>query len=193
MLSTSSVQGDARHRYQDLISIFEQLFFTSFNTRLVKGGDEPIYLPADAQTPFHQVIFAHGYYASALHEIAHWCIAGPERQLKEDWGYWYLPDGRTAKQQKRFEQVEVKPQALEWAFCVAAGFRFNVSADNLSGEATDYRPFKRQVHAQIMNYLETGFPARAQQFISALQHFYQTPSPLSPAQFEIEANDATTE
>ena len=184
-VASSAQFSKATHCYQDLIDVFEQQFYDEYNTRLIKGEDEPIYLPATQDTPFHQIIFAHGYYASALHEIAHWCIAGPERQLKEDWGYWYLPDGRTAKQQKRFEQVEVKPQALEWAFCVAAGFRFNVSADNLSGEATDYRPFKRKVHSQVLAYLEQGFPMRGQQFISALQRFYQTGNGLTAQQFEI--------
>jgi elongation factor P hydroxylase len=36
--------------------------------------------------------------------------------------------------QSQFEDVEVKPQALDWLFCVAAGFPFNVSCDNLEGD-----------------------------------------------------------
>ncbi|MGC6745047.1 elongation factor P hydroxylase [Escherichia coli] len=47
-----------------------------FNTRLIKGDDEPIYLPADAEVPYNRIVFAHGFYASAIHEISHWCIAG---------------------------------------------------------------------------------------------------------------------
>ncbi|MDI8993212.1 elongation factor P hydroxylase, partial [Salmonella enterica subsp. enterica serovar Anatum] len=39
-----------------------------------------IYLPADAQVPYHRIVFAHGFYASALHEISHWCIAGKARR-----------------------------------------------------------------------------------------------------------------
>lgn len=58
-----------KHRYQDLRVIFDQCFYTDFNTRLVKGDDEPVYLPADADCDHHRVIFAHGYFASALHEI----------------------------------------------------------------------------------------------------------------------------
>ncbi|WP_411546223.1 elongation factor P hydroxylase [Klebsiella pneumoniae] len=67
-----------------------------FNTRLIKGDDEPIFcypradLPADDDfyplTPYHRrsrdclprghdvssIVFAHGFFASALHEISHW-------------------------------------------------------------------------------------------------------------------------
>ena len=69
----------------------------------------PIYLPADAAHPRHRIIFARGFYASALHEpeIAHWCIAGEQRRLLElittDYGYWYEPDGRDAITQAAFE------------------------------------------------------------------------------------------
>ncbi|KGJ92407.1 elongation factor P hydroxylase [Thalassotalea sp. ND16A] len=161
------------HNYQDLINIFAELFFTSENTRLVKGDDEPVYLPADSGCDFHRVIFAHGFYASAFHEVSHWCIAGANRRLIEDFGYWYAPDGRDAQQQQQFEQVEIKPQAIEWAFCVASGFNFNVSADNLSGIEVDRFGFQHKVYLQVQHYLAHGFPARAQQFIDALIAFYQ--------------------
>ena len=104
---------------------------TELNTELVAGDDEPIYLPADAEHRHHRIVFAHGFYASALHEIAHWLVAGAKRRDQEDYGYWYCPDGRDKAQQLAFEQVEVKPQAIEWALSVAAGFNFNVSVDNL--------------------------------------------------------------
>ena len=68
------------HRLEDVIALFDGLFQETFRTRLVRGGDEPLYLPADADTPFHRVIFARGFYASALHEISHWCIAGEARR-----------------------------------------------------------------------------------------------------------------
>lgn len=171
------------HDYQDLIRLFEQCFYHSHNTKLVKGGDEPVYLPVSEQCSYHQIIFAHGYYASALHEIAHWCLAGDERRLLEDFGYWYLPDGRDAEQQKRFEQVEVKPQAIEWAFCIASRKNFNVSADNLNGAETDTASFKNAVYQQVTEYLKDGFPQRAQQFIEGLASFYRVPLPLTLTQF----------
>ncbi len=171
------------HNYQDLIRIFNQEFSETYNTRLVKGGDEPLYLPANDNYSYHQIIFAHGYYASALHEIAHWCIAGKQRRLLEDFGYWYEPDGRNEQQQKAFEQVEIKPQAVEWGFCVAAQKKFNVSADNLNGYEADQQNFKKAVHQQALIYLEQGFPPRAEQFIKALAGFYQSLYPLTKEQF----------
>ena len=72
------------HQYQQLIEIFDNEFFADFNTRLIKGDDEPIYLPADDEAPYNRIVFAHGFYASAIHEISHWCIAGKERRKLVD-------------------------------------------------------------------------------------------------------------
>ncbi|VEA75987.1 Putative transporting ATPase [Salmonella enterica subsp. arizonae] len=107
---------NSTHHYEQLIEIFNGCFAEEFNTRLIKGDDEPIYLPADAQVPYHRIVFAHGFYASALHEISHWCIAGKARRELVDFGYWYCPDGRDAQTQSQFEDVEVKPQAFDWLF-----------------------------------------------------------------------------
>jgi elongation factor P hydroxylase len=171
------------HHYQELIDVFDSCFLAEFNTRLIKGDDEPIYLPADDEQPFNRIVFAHGYYASGMHEISHWCIAGHERRKLVDFGYWYCPDGRDAQTQSQFEDVEVKPQALEWLLCVAAGFPFNVSCDNLSGDVEPDRiAFQRRVHAQVMLYLDQGIPARPARLISALREYYHVP-PLTAEQF----------
>ncbi|SUC30833.1 Protein of uncharacterised function, DUF462 [Providencia rettgeri] len=85
------------HNYQDLINIFDECFGVTYNTRLVKGDDEPIYLPADEAVPYHRIVFAHGFFTSGLHEISHWCIAGEARRQQVDYGYWYCPDGRDEK------------------------------------------------------------------------------------------------
>lgn len=182
-----------RHQINDIIDIFANCFAESFNTRLVKGEDEPIYLPAGCSDlgitaqPYAQVVFAHGYYASAMHEIAHWCLAGEKRREQIDFGYWYCPDGRTAAQQAEFQKVEIKPQAIEWGLCVAAGFEFNVSCDNLTGDEfgqqPDHREFRRQVQAQVAVYLEQGFPPRAQILMAALSEFYQQAMPSGITQF----------
>jgi elongation factor P hydroxylase len=163
------------HHYQDLIQLFDQAFYPAYNTRLVKGGDEPLYLPASAECEYHKVIFAHGYFASALHEIAHWCIAGEARRQLVDFGYWYEPDGRNEAQQNAFEQVEVAPQAIEWAFSLASNKRFRVSVDNLNGESADSRQFALDVQHKLSCYLQSGFPRRAQIFIDVLTQFYQPP------------------
>ena len=99
------------HLYQDLINIFQNCFAVEYNTRLLKGDNEPIYLPAEEGRAHHTLFFAHGFFSSALHECAHWLIAGEERRKQVDFGYWYVPDGRNTKQQALFQQVEVKPQA----------------------------------------------------------------------------------
>ncbi len=171
------------HKIEDIITIFNQTFFERTNTKLVRGDDEPIYLPADQHCQYHQIIFAHGYYASALHEISHWCIAGKERRLLQDFGYWYEPDGRNIEQQKAFEQVEIKPQAIEWALCVASGKCFNVSADNLNGSGSDRLAFRRSVFSQVERYLTDGFPTRVNQMLKALCVFYRTPFPTTSEQF----------
>ncbi|HEY9121177.1 MAG TPA: elongation factor P hydroxylase, partial [Marinobacter sp.] len=131
--------------------------------------------PANSETPYHQVIFARGYYASALHEISHWCIAGEYRRTLRDFGYWYCPDGRSIDQQQAFEKAEIKPQALEWLFSVAAGARFHISVDNLSGDgAWNEDAFRRNVTLQANDYLEYGLPARAGMFFQTLRTFYGT-------------------
>lgn len=176
------------HHYQDLIDLFDRTFSEDYQTRLIKGDDEPIYLPADENTPYHRIVFAHGFYASAIHEISHWCIAGEKRRQLVDFGYWYCPDGRSADKQAEFEAVEIKPQALDWLFCVAAGFPFNVSCDNLDG---DFQPdriaFQRKVHQQVLAYLKSGIPPRAALFIKQLNAFYGTPQ-LKPEHFAYPAD-----
>ncbi|MDR0219072.1 MAG: elongation factor P hydroxylase [Enterobacteriaceae bacterium] len=176
------------HHYQQLIEIFDNCFSEDCNTRLIKGDDEPIYLPADDGVSYNRIVFAHGFYASGLHEISHWCIAGKARRTLVDFGYWYCPDGRDAQTQAEFEKVEIKPQALEWLFCIAAGFPFNISCDNLEGNfEPDRFSFQQKVHAQVMSYLENGIPTRAARFIHALQSFYNTP-PLKAEHFPYPEN-----
>lgn len=182
-----------QHNFQDLIQLFNQTFKETHNTVLVKGGDEPIYLPANDDCPHHQVIFARGFYASAFHEIAHWCQAGKERRKLEDFGYWYIPDGRNESQQKKFEQVEIYPQAIEWGFNVAAQRNFNVSSDNLDGFQADTEGFKERVYQQVLVFLKHGFPPRAQLFIDVLASFYGTKLPLTVDMFAFQAKSHINE
>lgn len=165
--------GDpVRHEAKDLIALFNGQFEASHNTILVHGGDEPLYLPADADHPRHRIVFTHDYFASALHEIAHWCIAGRRRRTLVDYGYWYRPDGRDADAQREFERVEAGPQAIEWAFHIAAGSSFRVSADNLSGAELDVAHFQQHVYDRLCAYHANGFPPRARRFTVALCAFY---------------------
>ena len=169
------------HRLEDVIALFDGLFQPTFKTRLVRGGDEPLYLPADEASPWHRVIFARGFFASALHEVSHWCIAGARRREFEDYGYWYLPDGRDADQQRQFESVEVAPQALERLFAEACALPFNVSVDNLGEVRVDREGFRARVEARAERYLREGLPARAAAFRRALTAFYREGESLEAA------------
>lgn len=176
--------SDTQDRWtlEDITALFDGVFAERYQTRLIRGGDEPLYRPANAETPYHQVIFARGYYASALHEISHWCIAGEQRRQQEDYGYWYCPDGRNAEQQKAFEQAEIAPQALESILTHACGREFHVSVDNLGGEVeADFSAFAAQVEARAQRYLEEGLPTRANAFRIALISFYHQQKSLAVA------------
>lgn len=177
----------AAHCPRDLIRLFNLEFAHSHQTVLVRGQDEPLYLPADAGNRCHRVVFAHGYYASALHEIAHWCLAGPARRQRVDYGYWYTPAGRDAAAQRRFEAVEVRPQAIEALLSAAAGFAFAPSADN-PGEASGGPRFAQQVERQVDIERGRGLPPRAACFMRRLRLFYRTPTDMA-AQGDAMAED----
>lgn len=173
------------HSINDLIRLFNDLFLQDYNTELVIGDDEPIYLPADDTNPHHRIVFAHGFFASALHEIAHWCVAGAKRRTLVDFGYWYKPDGRSEAEQAEFERVEVQPQAYEWILSESAGHRFNFSADNLSAGLGASNDFMRNVHARVLELLEQGLPPRVRALSSELRAFYGTPA-LSADRFRLD-------
>lgn len=191
MSNNATKSIEALHSAQNLVDVFDGLFARSENTRLVRGNDEPIYIPAGyiptgAEQSFNQVVFAHGFFASALHEIAHWCIAGARRRELLDYGYWYAPDGRNQQQQAEFESVEVKPQAIEWIFCKACEKSFTISVDNLAGDEHDSWPFKQAVYQQVVQYIDARLPLRAQLFLDKLSEFYGTKKPLLSTDFSIE-------
>lgn len=175
------------HQYQDLIKIFNDCFFEKYNTQLVKGLDEPLYLPEDEDRPHNEIHFAHGYFSSALHESSHWLIAGVKRRKLVDFGYWYAPDGRSAEQQELFQSVEIKPQAIEWILSQAAGYHFRLSIDNLNGQESDTHVFKNNVYQQVKTYCEQNLSTRAESFRQALCQFYNTPSELNILNFDIES------
>ena len=154
-------------KLKQIKTLFDDLFMPSLNTCLVYGAEEPFYKAAGAQHPA-QIMSRHDYLSSALHEIAHWCIAGKQRRLQDDFGYWYEPDGRSNQQQALFEQVEVKPQAVEWALAIACCHRFHLSADNRGQQAKPSESFHQAVVAQFQEYWHNGLPERAQQLFEAL-------------------------
>ena len=163
-----------------IVAIFNRLFRSAWQTELAGGALEPSYQPV---TPpgLHRIFFREDFVASALHEVAHWCLAGSARRLQEDYGYWYEP-ARDLQAQSAFERAEARPQALEWIFCVAAGLTFRVSVDNLALRNHDTRQFRSAVHAEVPLFITRGLPRRAAEFAAALNqsginfldhHYYQ--------------------
>lgn len=161
-----------KHCVADVCKLFNNEFAATFNTRLLGGASEPLYQPATTQNPFHIIHFTHDYFASALHEVAHWCIAGEHRRTLVDYGYWYEPDGRTPQQQNQFEKVECKPQALEWMFCQAAQFPFRISVDNLAGNIQVSGDFKQAILQQAKRFCAQPLNKRAHRFAQSLANFY---------------------
>lgn len=172
-LSTSAIE----HTAQRLISTFARCFGDSCSTELVGGATEPLYEPAGHAGLLHRLYFRDDYFASALHEVSHWCIAGEARRQQRDFGYWYAPDGRDQAQQSAFEAVEYKPQALEWLFCLACAFPFQISFDNLDATGSgmpDAGPFKQRIYKQAQHWAQHGLPSRAALFFQALSEEFGT-------------------
>ncbi|MDC0173287.1 elongation factor P hydroxylase [Gammaproteobacteria bacterium] len=156
--------------------IFAAEFSEAFAIELIGGAEEPLYLPAGPKSSSAKIFYRRDYLASALHEVAHWCIAGKARRAMEDFGYWYNPDGRSAAQQNKFELAEVKPQALEWMFSVACKKPFQVSTDNLTGngQGDNAMMFRLAVMAQAQRWCLCGeMPVRGLQFLHALMDYYE--------------------
>lgn len=151
--------------------VFSKCFELSERTVLVGGALEPSYEPVRDEHAPAKLAYREDYFASALHEASHWCIAGAIRRQQHDFGYWYAPEGRSAKQQQAFEAVEVKPQALEWFFSRACGYRFQVSVDNFdaaTGQLPNTQDFCTKVVAQATYWQVNGLPSRAANFYTAL-------------------------
>jgi elongation factor P hydroxylase len=150
-----------------LVGVFNRVFQATDATILLGGADEPYYVPGAPSV----VYFREDFDRSALHEIAHWCFAGPARRGLRDYGYWYAPDGRNADQQSAFYSVEVKPQAIEALFCEALELPFAVSVDNLTVDANcpEIIDFKAAVDRQIVRFRQQWLPDRARRFNEALK------------------------
>ena len=164
------------HQVEDFVELFNREF-SDCNTRLQAGAIEPFYQAPVEHKP--AIIFStQDYFSSALHECAHWCIAGEKRRQMDDYGYWYAADGRTPKQQQEFFRVEQKPQALEWAFALASNLPFRLSQDNLNNPSGDAKAFREQVFSALKDYFEHGFPPRATRMIQMLCRYFRQGHPI---------------
>ncbi len=170
-----------------LQAVFHDVLGQRWRTRLQGGAQEPFYQAATDIEADAIIFFTRDYFASALHEIAHWCVAGEERRKRDDYGYWYAPDGRNAEQQAAFEKVEVVPQAYEWIFSVACASPFRVSADNLAMPEGAGREFKIAIWQQVRAFCETGLPLRPRLFTEALAQEFKQPMVLNKNNFNLDS------
>ena len=153
----------------DVARCFNTTFAISEHVVLVGGAAAPYYMPSPA--PHRAVIrYRENFAASALHEVAHWCIAGARRRQRPDFGYWYEPPPRDARALAAFLAVEAPVQALESLLARAAGLPFRVSLDDLDAEVSGIREqFNAAVAAQATVWEARGLPPRAARFIDALR------------------------
>ena len=150
-----------------VMRLFNQEFAESDTTELIGGAAEPYYQPGS----LNRIYFRADYVRSALHEVAHWCVAGRRRRRLADYGYWYSPDDRDAAQQQAFFAVEARPQAIERCFCEAMGIPFSPSVDNVGAqiEPQQLRRFEARIQEWCNQFERTGLPLRAARFITALR------------------------
>ena len=149
-----------------LTECFNRAFSLTENTVLEGRASKPYYRPGSPNV----IYFREDLSRSALHEVAHWCVAGAARRGLPDYGYWYAPDGRDEAQQVAFYGVEVRPQAIEKIFCEALGIDFKVSVDNLSVSHSDpaIASFTAAVKGEFDRLSRCGLPERAELFRRAL-------------------------
>ncbi len=169
-----------------LIKVFDEVLGGPYRTMICGGAKEPLYQPAACAQDFNKIYFTLDYFSSALHEIAHWCVAGESRRKLIDYGYWYQPDGRNSQQQAEFEKVEVSPQAMEWIFSRACGHVFRVSADNLEAKFGASQSFKNAIHQRVSFFCINGLPERAANFTQKLADEFKQPDPFKLADYRLE-------
>ena len=168
-----------------IAEVFDRCFAEEYQTQLCGGAAEPLYVPACSRGKLNTVWYREDFPRSALHEAAHWCIAGEARRQLDDYGYWYEPDGRSVIQQREFERVESRPQALEWFFALAVGLPFRVSIDNLNGGEIDDFPFALAVWQRAQRYAAEGLPQRAECFRRALAEEFCRPVVIDPGSLSL--------
>jgi len=162
---------------KEIARTFNYLFGENHNTVIRGGATEPLYLPPQGNAR-GVIRYTQNYASSALHEIAHWCIAGSERRSLIDYGYWYVPPPRSRSEQRSFFTVEARVQALEWLFAEASGVSFHLSADDVHdcngggdlGATETHTAFARQVERRVEAWRGQGLPRRAQRMYCALRN-----------------------
>lgn len=151
-----------------LADAFNLSFGETYNVCCLGGFAQPEYLTAAQTQGPAQLRYTRDYAASALHEIAHWCVAGKPRLAQTDFGYGYLPPPRDNAAQQRFFALEFKVQALEAWFASGTGVRFVASADNFECSDEARTAFAQQIADALQACKLSDIPLRAQAFTIAL-------------------------
>ncbi|NCF44350.1 MAG: hypothetical protein GWP70_05950 [Proteobacteria bacterium] len=150
-----------------IAQVFADCFMAPFHTLLLGGAAQPLYLPARAGEPA-QLMFREDYPASALHEVAHWCIAGAIRRQHEDFGYPYICPPRSLQRQREFFSAELRTQSLERFFADALGLTFKPSADNFEADVDAFAKAIDAYSPQRDAWLCSVAGTRARVFAQAL-------------------------
>jgi elongation factor P hydroxylase len=157
-----------------IAAVFNATFAARFATVMLGGAQEPLYLPVMNGAPA-RIFYRSDFAASALHEAAHWCIAGPLRRRHVDYGYGYVPPPRPAAARRAFFGAERDAQALECVFAESAGLPFRISADDFAATTQERNVFAAAVARRCAELRSSGMPARARLFSAALvQHAHET-------------------
>ena len=165
--------------HKQISNLFNQVFADE-HVQLVGGAEEPLYQPAGVVDICRSkdrapalIHYREDFAASALHEVAHWCIAGPERRQQIDFGYRYIPPPRSIRQQEAFYRSELRTQALESLFADAAGLVFQVSADDLEADISEFSCAVESSRQMMRDWMDNSTDDRARRFYGALENLSQ--------------------
>lgn len=154
---------------REIAGCFNRSLGRRHGVRLVGGATEPLYVPD--QDGWSIIRYTRDYAASALHELAHWCIAGLERRRRVDYGYWYAAPPRSAADQTAFVTVELPVQALESVLASACGVEFRVSVDDPRVPVEQADAFARDVTEYAATRTHRTMSARAMRLVAVLKAF----------------------
>ena len=144
---------------RSIAGLFNVRLGPQYATLLIGGADEPLYLPARCRERA-LLRYTRDYARSALHELAHWSLAGARRRGLVDFGYWYSAPPRSDAEQAKFFAAELRVQALERQFCEVCGLAFQVSADNIGVDASDFAAQVEDAAGAWSMRGVTGLPGR---------------------------------
>ena len=150
--------------HSDVARVFN-LVFVDHKVVMNGGHAEPLYIPS---VRIAEIQYRQDYTASALHEAAHWCIAGQGRRRLKDYGYFYSPPPRTQVDSVRFEAAEVEAQSMELLFSEAAGLLFQPSTDAVDAPTNGLDKFGHRILIRARERRRLGLPERAEKFMTAL-------------------------